>query len=114
MLDDIASKITELLNDPQGMENIKSMAQSFLSDNNISLPSSQPEDSNDIDPMQIANMVKTLNAFNSKNKDDRTNLLLALRPHLSQARQEKLDRAIKLMKLYSMLPLIQQSGLFNL
>ncbi|MEE1185994.1 MAG: hypothetical protein UHN02_01240 [Acutalibacteraceae bacterium] len=113
-MDDIASKITELLNDPQGMENIKNMAQSILSENNINLPSEQPAQSNDIDPAQLAGIVKVLKTFNSNNKDDRTNLLLALRPHLSPPRQEKLDRAIKLMKLYSMLPLIQQSGLFNL
>ena len=41
-----------------------------------------------------------------------TQLLRALRPLLSPARQERLDQAIRLLQLTRVLPLLKSSGLF--
>ena len=41
-----------------------------------------------------------------------TQLLRALRPLLSPARQERLDQAIRLLQLTRVLPLLKNSGLF--
>lgn len=45
-------------------------------------------------------------------KDDNADLLLALKPHLSQARQGRVDEALKILKMMHMLPMIKESGLF--
>lgn len=64
-------------------------------------------------PDQLGGIMKIMTAINSGKNDDRTTLLMALRPHLSAKRQERLDRAVKLMKIASLMPLISESGLFS-
>lgn len=52
--------------------------------------------------------------FSQMNKPDKnTALLLALKPHLREENQRKIDSAVKLFKLFSMLPLLKESGLFD-
>ncbi len=46
-------------------------------------------------------------------EDDSTRLLHALRPLLSQPRQQKLDEAIKILHMMRLLPLLKESGLFS-
>ena len=46
-------------------------------------------------------------------EDDATRLLRALRPLLGEARQKKVDEAIKILQLMRLLPLLKESGLFS-
>ena len=105
----IANKLTELLNDPEGMERIKNVASSLFggSDNKSSPKVEEPQASfmPDIDPMMI---IQLMSAFNNNENDNRANLLLALKPHLSPQRQERVDSAVKLLKLVSLMPLVKQ------
>ena len=117
-MDDIAEKLTQLLNDPSGMEQIRSMAEGLLGNAppNQSAPSTG--DLSDlmqgVRPEQLGSLMKMARALGAARDDDRTRLLLALRPHLSPKRQEKVDQAVKLLKLSSLLPMIGESGLFSL
>lgn len=123
-MDDIADKLTQLLNDPAGMEQIRSMAEGLLG--HVPQASPPPEaapapplgDLSDlmqgIRPEQLGSLMKMARALGAARDDDRTRLLLALRPHLSPKRQEKVDQAVKLLKLSSLLPMIGESGLFSL
>lgn len=45
--------------------------------------------------------------------DDRIALIKALKPLLSEPRQEKADSAIKMLKLIQLLPLLKDAGLLN-
>ena len=55
-----------------------------------------------------------LSAFGKLTSDDeRTALLKALRPLLSEQRQKKTDEAIKLLRLMSLLPVLKDSGLLG-
>lgn len=102
----LAEKLSEILNDPEGMARIESLAQSLLSDNG-----SQPEAVPDaLDGMKIAKILSTLKTGGN---DNRSQLLLALRPHLSIERQERVDKAIKLLRLVSLLPLLKESGVLS-
>lgn len=102
----LAEKLSEILNDPEGMARIESLAQSLLSDNG-----SQPETAPDaLDGMKIAKILSTLK---NNGNDNRSQLLLALRPHLSIERQERVDKAIKLLRLVSLLPLLKESGVLS-
>ena len=103
-MDDIASKITELLNDPEGMQKISSMANTLMQSNNdntnnisdiISAATTKQNEDNStdnfsIDPMQMGNIMKMMSLIKQQNTDDdNTRLLLALKPHLSDERKKK-------------------------
>lgn len=49
--------------------------------------------------------------FNEPDKN--TALLIALKPHLREENQKKIDSAVKLFRLISMLPMLKESGLFD-
>lgn len=128
-MDDIASKITELLNDPEGMQKISSMANTLMQSNNdntnnisdiiSAVATKQNEDNSadnfSIDPMQMGNIMKMMSLIKQQNTDDdNTRLLLALKPHLSDERKKKVDKALSLLKIAKLLPVLKESGIMNL
>ena len=118
-MDDLTQKITSILNDPESLETIKSIADSLMGEGEKSEPkSSQAPDLlqifNSVTPDQMGGIMRVMSALNSKGADDRTALLLALKPHLSEKRQGRVDKAVKLLKLAAVMPLVTESGLFNL
>ena len=112
-MNDIADKLTQLLNDPEGMERIKRAAESLLSGDKKEETAAEPEPSfnmsdfnmPDIDPSMIATLISTLG---SAQPDGRSELLLALKPHLSAERQKRVDNAVRILKLIPLLPLVKQ------
>ncbi len=103
----LADKLSEILNDPEGMARIQSMAQSLLGDGGGESPEPQPS------PDESAAIFKMLTALKNSGGDDRSRLLLALRPHLSEDRREKVDKAVKLLRLASVVPLLKESGMLS-
>ena len=55
-------------------------------------------------------LMKIGNLLQSKQEDDRTRLLQALRPLLTPARQTRVDKAIRLLRLAELLPLLKEAG----
>ena len=51
--------------------------------------------------------------FSNQQDDKNAALLLALRPHVSEARQQRIDRAVKLLRLYAMWSVLKESGLLQ-
>lgn len=102
--------ISEILSSltPEDMEQLKNVASSLMG-------SSQPEEKKETNNMfnsdMLANIGKISNAVSGD--DQRTALLKALKPMLSQERQQKADEAIKIMKIIQLLPLLRESGLLN-
>ncbi|MCL2698400.1 MAG: hypothetical protein FWE74_10035 [Oscillospiraceae bacterium] len=47
------------------------------------------------------------------NPDKNTELLRALKPHLREENKEKIDTAIKIVKITALLPFLRESGLFD-
>ena len=107
-MDDLSSKLSSLLNDPEGLNQIKELASSLLGegDNAKNEKNEQPSGN------EIAAIMQVLQALKGAN-DKSVELLLALRPHLSYERQKRLDTAIKLVKIFSFLPLIKDSNLLG-
>ena len=104
-MDDLSGKISALLNDPEGMARFQKMAESLLNE-----PKNEPETSG----LDISKLMPIISKINSAPQDNRVALLEALRPHLSESRKERLDSAVKLLRVASFLPLLGESGLFNL
>lgn len=116
-MDDISEKLAELLNDPDSLNKVREMAESILGDTKKE-PSSETEGSSgfgfdDIDPSQLGKIFSIMSKLKSKRDDNRSKLLLALKPHLSEPRREKVDTAIKLLNLIDLLPLLKGSGMFD-
>ncbi len=59
--------------------------------------------------MKLGEMMSAMNSANDKN----TQLLLALKPHLRPENRKKVDNALKLMKIISLLPLLRESGIID-
>ena len=131
-MDDIVAELSSFIESKEGMDTIKNLASSLMSGDGdvssmlsslmsngaesvISPPKKEePADLPGFAPDQLASIMGVMSALNKSEDDARTRLLLALKPHLSEKRRERVDRAIKLMKLISIMPLITESGLFKL
>lgn len=59
--------------------------------------------------MKLGEIMSSMNNSNDKN----TRLLLALKPHLRPENRQKVDNALKLMKIISLLPLLRESGIMD-
>lgn len=117
---DITSKITDLLNDPESMKKFGEFASGFLnssekSENQLDNTFSNNSDIS-IDPSQMSSIIKIVTALkkNSSAEDDNTRLLTALKPHLSKERGKKIDKAVSLMRIAKLLPVLKESGIMNL
>ena len=62
---------------------------------------------------ELGAIFSIINQLKSKSNDSRSQLLLALKPHLSEPKQEKVGTAIKILKLLELLPLIKDTGLLK-
>lgn len=122
-MDNIGSILNSLSD--EDMESIKGMASTFFgSGEESSEPkqntnqstnqanSNQSESSSDfdfnLDFESIAKITSIMSKLSNKKKDPRSDLLMALRPLLSQSRQEKVDQATKIIQLLEILPLLKE------
>ncbi len=120
---DIGSILNSL--SAEDMENIKNIASSFLGESK-SKPQPQPPPSPEKnegaqqgfpdlsglgmpDLSQLSALVPVLQAFNQP--DSRLDFINALKPLLSQERQQRADEALKLVRLLSVLPLLRERGI---
>ena len=64
--------------------------------------------------IDLDTIMKLMDAFSQLNSSDKnTELLLALKPLLREENRGKVDTALRLLKLISLLPLLKESGLFG-
>lgn len=110
-MDDLSEKLAGILNDPDSLEQVKKMAENLFSGEN----NETANDSKDLPPIEnIAAIMSVISKLNGSQDNERTRLLNALKPYLSEKRQAKADNAIKLLKIIELWPLIKESGMFNL
>ena len=94
-MSDLQDKLNQILQNPEAMKQVQSLgAQLGLTGEQKQPPKPKP-------------LLSSLN-----NSDDTTRLLDSLRPFLSHERQEKLDKAEKMLKLFRLMPLLRENGLF--
>ena len=121
-MDDISEKISALLNSSEGMERLKSGVMSILGNDNEKAsekPEEQKEEGfsipenllNNIGNMQ--GIMRIANILGNQQQDSRIDLLRALKPHLSKERATRVDRAISLLRIASILPVLKEEGLLD-
>lgn len=64
-----------------------------------------------LDPEMLIKMLALFEVLNQPNDNER--FLLALKPLLREENRAKIDSAIRLMKLFTVLPLLKDSGIFE-
>lgn len=130
-MEDLSSKLNDLLKNPESMEKIKNLAAMFGGEGAFEAPAPsaaprhepqrEPQQQEtestpampSIDPEILRSVMKIAPTLSRvRQEDDSTRLLRALRPFLGDRRQKKLDEAIKLMQLARMVPFLKNSGIF--
>ncbi|WP_294411966.1 hypothetical protein [uncultured Ruminococcus sp.] len=114
-MDDIMGKISELLSDEESVKQLSELAQMLVSDNEKSGEKAEKSDNatNEEQP-DIASMLKLTSLIGEASKQDKnTDLLLALKPHLSAEKQKRVDKALKLLKLLAIWNIAKESGLLQ-
>ena len=74
-------------------------------------PPAAPDAAGGFDPGMLLKLGELMKTRNEPDKN--TALLLALKPHLGERRQLRVDKAVKLLRLYSMWKAAQQSGMLH-
>lgn len=110
-MDDLSRTLADLLNDPESLNGFKQMAESIMG-NESSKDNETDNDNSFLDGIDIGKLMTLISSFNNMKADNNTKLLSALKPHLSEPKREKVDTAIKILKLLEVLPLIKDLGLF--
>ena len=113
-LEDMAEKIQSLLSDEESMQQIRELAAMFGSSSDASVQPSQqtcsekpPQTGEEplINPAALMSLMSGLSK-NDKNCD----LLIALKPLLSADKQPRVDKAIKLLRLFNVYTELKASG----
>ena len=71
-------------------------------------------DSQGGDMPDVAAIMRVVSLLKNQGNDNRSGLLMALKPHLSTERQSRVDKAVKILKLVSLMPILREQGLLNL
>lgn len=111
-MDDMSEKISALLSDPAGMEKIKDMAGKLFGEAEQQTSQTDRQNPSELSGIDTGTLLNIISAI--KTEDSRSRLLLALKPHLSDTRKERVDNAVKIMKLINILPLLKDKDIFNL
>ena len=102
--EDLLAKLVEQLMDADDSKN-------ETPDADRSDSSEQDDPLSGIDIEAIMKMGELLSQMNRQ--DDSTRLLLALKPHLKPENRQKVDSAMRLMKIMNILPLLRDSGILG-
>ena len=132
-MDDLTSKINEIMSDPEKLKEIQNLGKmmglntdedsnSSNTNNQNVLPMNSPNKSQNnnslgplgdfggIDPSIIGKLAQIFSSINKE--DDTTRLIDAMIPFLSEERREKLQKIRKMMVIMKLLPNIKNLGLF--
>lgn len=123
-MSDMMGKIGELLSDEESMRQLSELAQMFINGGNtenedviegkLSEENDNSANNTDSDGIDIGMIMKIAEIAGMMNQSDKNSeLLLALKPHLKAEKQNKVDKAIKLMKLISVFKIVNENGMLK-
>ncbi len=120
-MEDLFGKMQELMSDPESMKQLSELAQ-MLQEETGGGNTEQGTENADAEeeslfggmPFDPIMLMKLGEMFGSVQKpDDNTALLLALRPHLRSQRRERVDRAVRLLRLMTVFGTLKESGMLQ-
>ncbi len=118
-MEDLAGKINEILGNPEIMNQIKNFSGLMRnSKNESSSNKNSQEETNSQPDFQIPDdMLETFLKLapilsSIKSEDKYTRFLRALKPLLSEEKQQKIDSSFRVLQIIRILPLLKNNGLF--
>ena len=131
-MEDMGEKIRSILSDEESMKQISELAEMLTAgmDNSSSdTPNSGAPDISSLlsgltggsgggnsssGDMDISKMMQLMSAVSGANSEDKnTALIAALKPYLSENKQKKADKAIKLLKAFAIFTALKEQGLLD-
>lgn len=126
-MDDLMGKIQEMLSDEESMKQISELAQMFSSSDNNDTKSSETTSKPDntaaglpggiaglgMGDFDFTKILKVQEIMNKASNDKNAEFLLALKPLLREERQQKVDKAVKMLKLFAVWTVLKDSGMLN-
>ena len=106
-MDEFVDKLGGILSDKESMQQLSELAQMLMNGGE--------EDSTGQAPMPDISAIMKLGslAVALTDHDEKTDLLLALKPHLGQERQKRVDKAVKLLRLIALWKIARENGLLS-
>ncbi|MBQ3567288.1 MAG: hypothetical protein IJA12_08940 [Oscillospiraceae bacterium] len=114
-MEDMSAKIQEILSDKESMKQLSELAQMFSSSEETkeSDCKNQSEQGSFMPDFDIS-MIMKLQDIMSRTQDDKTSgFLIALKPLLKEERRGRVDKAVKMLRLFSVWEILKESGLMN-
>ena len=116
-------RIQEMLSDEESMQQIKELADMLSAssatpeqpspDSRNSNNSSNNNNNNNDIGFDFGMIFKIQEIMSAAKSDKDAELIMALKPHLSAEKQERADKAVKFMKLFSVWETLKSSGMLN-
>ncbi|MBQ6381248.1 MAG: hypothetical protein IJJ41_06595 [Clostridia bacterium] len=106
-MDNIADMLSSL--SEEDVQKLSTMAQELFGNEQNSQNAAAEEPAFDLSKLNVA----ALSSLAIPKEDERTRLIKALKPMLGSERQERADRAVKLLQLVALLPQLKESGLLD-
>ncbi len=123
-MDDVMDKVSGLLSDEESVRQLSELAKMFMSEagDGSAETAQEPTSGEDRgessdssggmpDIETILKLTSLAGAFTQHDKN--ADLLLALKPHLGEEKQKRVDRAVKLLKLIAVWNMAKESGLLK-
>jgi hypothetical protein len=129
-----AEKISEVLSDPESLKQISELAEmlkngmaenpsadsSNEADSENEIPRSQAESGDEsentaglLDGIDFSQILQIIMLLSDPPKDKNVDFLSALKPLMSEDKHPKIDRSIKILKLYDMIEVLKENGLLT-
>ncbi len=121
-MDDLMGKNQEGLSDEESMKQLTELASSLLSSSEGEGTGTEREstgeekkedDSGGGTDFDFSKLLMMGQVMNSVSGDKNAELLLALKPLLKEERQAKVDKAVKMLKLFAVFNVLKESGMLN-
>lgn len=124
-MDQLNAMLNKILDDPQSMEQLKAAARALGIDPDGPAPAAfgegggapqatGAEGQGGLPPLDPAALRLLQSAAGRLSRPDKNiDLLRALKPHFSPDRGARVDNAIRLLQLFSLLPLLRESGILG-
>ncbi len=114
------NKISGILSDEESLRQLSELMQMINSGEvpdsggNVEEPTVKTECGDESEMLDMEMIMKIMSVVGTLNQQDKnTELLAALRPHLGEEKQKRLDRAAKLLKLAAVYSAAKESGALN-
>jgi hypothetical protein len=118
---DISETIQNVLNDPESVKQLQELAEMLFSGGldgeNSSETASNGEETGGLGDLfggiNMETLFKMQSLMGDSKNDPNSALLLAIKPYLSPEKQAKADKAVKLLRILTMILALKESGLLE-